>query len=79
MDEYNWNKIIYESEYSFQPIIGQVYHLYQKRKSELLVEHRQSTHWNKKFIGSFRLLTNGKWEEVKNDVKKVPITGAVEP
>lgn len=67
VDEYNWNKIIYESEYSFQPIIGQVYHLYQRENQTYWLSIINPTDWNKKHIGSFKLLTNGKWEEVQND------------
>ena len=66
VDEYNWNKIIYESEYSFQPIIGQVYHLYQRddEKKSLFLSLIGPKEWNLLFIGSFKLLSNNKWEKI---------------
>ena len=28
MEEYEWNEILYNAKYSFEPIIGEIYHLY---------------------------------------------------
>lgn len=28
MQEYEWNEILYNAKYSFEPIIGEIYHLY---------------------------------------------------
>ena len=30
VEEYNWTKLVYEAEYSFHPIVGHIYHLYEK-------------------------------------------------
>jgi len=35
VDEYNWNDLVYNSKYSFEPIIGEVYYLYYNAKEEL--------------------------------------------
>ncbi len=29
LEEYEWNKIIYESDLRFEPVVGEIYHLYQ--------------------------------------------------
>ena len=67
VDDYKWNKIIYESEFSFQPIIGEIYYLYQKENKSYWLSIVSPENWNKKYIGSFKLLTNGKWEKVSKD------------
>ena len=61
------HKIIYESEFSFQPIIGEIYYLYQKENKSYWLSIVSPENWNKKYIGSFKLLTNGKWEKVSKD------------
>ena len=67
VEDYKWNKIIYESEFSFQPIIGEIYYLYQKENKSYWLSIVSPENWNKKYIGSFKLLTNGKWEKVSKD------------
>ena len=29
MEEYTWNDIVYNSKFSFEPVVGNVYHLYE--------------------------------------------------
>ena len=67
VEDYKWNKIVYESEFSFQPIIGEIYYLYQKENKSYWLSIVSPENWNKKYIGSFKLLTNGKWEKVSKD------------
>ena len=33
MDEFEYNKLIYEATFTFEPIIGKMYHLYKRKKS----------------------------------------------
>ena len=63
VDEFNWNKLIYESDFGFEPVIGHTYHLYKSSDPERefilsLVEPHQ---WQKPFIGSFALGADGRW------------------
>lgn len=67
IEEYKWNKTIYESEFSFQPITGEVYYLYQKENKSYWLSIIAPKNWSKKYIGSFKLLTNGKWEQIFED------------
>ncbi len=67
LKEYKWNKVIYESEYSFQPISGKIYHLYQRKDQSYWLSIISPKNWNKKYIGSFKLLTNGKWEQIYDE------------
>ena len=64
VQEYNWTKLVYESTYNFQPIVGETYHMYEKKDKTLWLSLIGPKEWNQPYIGSFRLLTDGKWEKV---------------
>lgn len=73
VDTFNWNKLIYESRFGFEPVIGSTYHLYREKRTgsqnefclSLIEPHR----WNKPFIGTFCLGADGRWcvEKVNPD------------
>jgi hypothetical protein len=63
-DDYNWNKIIYESKFNFKPIIGKDYHLY-KEYNKYLLSLIGPNEWNKNYIGTFKMNYNMKWIKIK--------------
>tara|TARA_B100001287_G_scaffold146410_1_gene123250 strand:- start:6839 stop:7225 length:387 start_codon:yes stop_codon:yes gene_type:complete len=63
LDDYKNTTLIYESDYNFEPIMGEVYHLYEKKNSRFL-SLIAPNEWNKKYLGSYLLTTDGKWEKV---------------
>ncbi len=66
IEEFQWNDLVYKSNYSFKPIQGKIYHLYQRDdvKKSLLLSLIGPKEWNMLFIGSFKLLSNNKWEKI---------------
>lgn len=68
--EMNWTKILYESEYSFQPITGKNYHLYKKKNNSYFLSIIEPNQWNKKFIGTFCLQNNGTWKKIEQNEHK---------
>ena len=62
--EYNWTSLVYKSNYSFQPLIGEEYHLYEKTDKELFLSLIAPNEWNQLHVGTFKLLNNGKWEKL---------------
>ena len=64
VEEYNWTKLVYEADYSFQPIVGHDYHLYEREDKSLWLSLIAPDEWDKPYVGSFKLLTNGKWERI---------------
>ena len=64
VDEYNWTSLVYESTYNFQPIIGECYYLYQNKDKNLFLSLIAPNEWNMEYLGTFKLLTNGKWEKI---------------
>jgi hypothetical protein len=64
VDEFNWNQLIYNSKYTFLPIIGQTYHLYLNKEEKPFLSLIGPNEWNQKFIGSFKLDSTEKWFKV---------------
>ena len=64
IDSFNWNKLIYESHYRFEPIIGETYYLYdvEGRHTLSMIAPEQ---WHQRWVGSFRLNSDARWEPVK--------------
>ena len=64
VDEAYWNDLVYNAKYSFEPIIGETYHLYYKN-DEPFLSLISPDEWDKPYIGSFTLDTNNKWIKQK--------------
>ncbi len=64
IDSFNWNKLIYEANYRFEPIIGDTYHLYEV-EGEHVLSMIAPEEWNQRWVGSFRLNSDARWEVVK--------------
>ena len=63
VEEYNWTSLIYESEYSWQPLPNEPYYLYERDDKSLFLSLISPNEWDQKYIGTFKLLNNGKWEK----------------
>lgn len=60
IEEYQWNDLVYNCKFSFEPIIGETYHLYLNNETHFL-SLIGPNEWNKEFIGSFKLNSDKKW------------------
>ncbi|WP_338410366.1 DUF2452 domain-containing protein [uncultured Flavobacterium sp.] len=61
MQEYEWNEIVYNAKFSFEPVVGEIYHLYLADNGINFLSLIHPEHWNKVHIGSFKLNSNKKW------------------
>ena len=59
--KYEDNQLVYGAKFSFEPIVGEIYHLYQGN-SQTFLSLVEPTEWNKEHLGSFRLNSDYKWE-----------------
>lgn len=64
IDQYEWNQLVYKSKYTFVPIKGHTYFLYQRENQELFLSLIEPELWNQIFIGAFKLDSEDKWEKV---------------
>lgn len=64
IDAFNWNKLIYESHFGFEPVIGEIYHLYEfnGRHNLSMIAPEE---WHQRWLGSFRLNADGRWQAEK--------------
>ena len=64
IDAFNWNKLIYEAHFGFEPVVGEIYHLYEfgNRFHLSMIEPEK---WHQRWIGSFRLNADGRWQVEK--------------
>ena len=63
IEDYEWNQLVYSSHYNFEPIIGEIYHLYQN-KDKTFLSLISPEEWNFGYIGSFKLDSNNKWVKI---------------
>jgi len=61
MKEYEWNEIVYNAKFSFEPVVGEIYHLYRGIDGMLFLSLIDPTEWNKEHIGTFKLNSDKKW------------------
>lgn len=62
IEEYRYNEIVYGSKFSFEPVIGETYHLYMGNDNQLFLSMISPNEWNKEHMGSFRLNSERKWQ-----------------
>ncbi|MEO9893483.1 DUF2452 domain-containing protein [Aurantibacter sp.] len=64
MREFEYNKLIFESKFSFEPIIGEVYHLYKRENDETFLSIIAPEQCNFNTLGSFYLNSDQIWEKI---------------
>lgn len=60
IDHFNWNKLVYESEINFEPVVGETYHLYETRGRHLL-SMIGPDEWAMRHLATFRLNVDRQW------------------
>ena len=61
MEEYEWNELVYNAKFSFEPVIGEIYHLYIAEDQTYFLSLISPQEWNKEHIATFRLNSDKKW------------------
>lgn len=67
IDHFNWNKLVYEAEISFEPVVGETYHLYETRGRRLL-SMISPKEWPMPHLASVRLNVDRQWQIVETTV-----------
>lgn len=65
VDEVRLNEFVYNSRYSFEPVIGETYHLYEDKFGKYFLSLISPSEWNKKHVVSVRLNSEHKWVSIK--------------
>jgi hypothetical protein len=64
MEKFQYNDMLYNAKFGFEPIFGETYHLYNNKKNEHFLSIIAPTQWDLEYLGSFRLNTDKMWEKV---------------
>ena len=58
------NQEVYESSYRFEPVIGQIYHLYENVKEEKFLSLIEPNTWKQKYLYSAILNSDMTWTKI---------------
>ena len=61
---YEYNQLVYASDYNFKPVVGKTYHLYRKEKGSNFLSILSPEECTFDFLASFRLDSNLIWEKI---------------
>jgi len=64
MQEFEYNKLIFNAKFTFEPIIGEVYHLYKRENEESFLSIIAPEQCNFNPLGSFYLNADQIWEKM---------------
>ena len=62
--EFEYNKLIFDSKFSFEPIIGEIYHLYKRKNGESFLSIIAPEQCRFDPMGSFYLNADQIWEKI---------------
>ena len=61
IQEFEWNELVYSSKFSFEPVVGEIYHLYRDAAGVLFLSLIAPNEWRKEHVGTFKLNSDKKW------------------
>lgn len=64
MQEFEYNSLIYSAKFTFEPIIGETYHLYKRDNDETFLSIIAPEQCSFNSLGSFRLNADQIWEKL---------------
>lgn len=64
MQKFQYNDLVYNAKFSFEPNIGEIYYLYNNKKGEAFLSIIAPNQCSFQHLGSFRLNSDKMWEKV---------------
>lgn len=64
MEKFEYNNLIYNAKFNFEPIVGEIYHLYRDKNQQPFLSIIAPNHCRFDFVESFRLNADKMWEAV---------------
>ncbi|MGV1012037.1 MAG: DUF2452 domain-containing protein [Flavobacterium sp.] len=61
MQEFEFNELVYSAKFSFEPVIGEIYHLYTGEDGVNFLSLISPQEWNREHVGTFKLNSDKKW------------------
>lgn len=66
MEKFQYNDLVYNAKFSFEPNIGETYYLYNNKKQESFLSIIAPNQCNFQHLGSFRLNSDKMWEKLES-------------
>lgn len=66
MEEFEYNKLIFGAKFSFEPIIGEIYHLYKRPNGESFLSIIAPDECDFHALGSFYLNADQIWQKIND-------------
>ena len=66
MDELEYNNLVYNARFNFEPITGEIYHLYRDKNEQPFLSIIKPEECNFDFVGSFYLNSEQLWKRVED-------------
>ncbi|MEN8776804.1 MAG: DUF2452 domain-containing protein [Polaribacter sp.] len=70
LEKFEYNDLIYNAKFSFEPIFGENYHLYNNKNNEPFLSIIAPEQCSFEYLGSFRLNTDKMWEKIDGQSNK---------
>ncbi len=70
MQKFQYNDLIYNAKFNFEPIFGENYHLYNNKNNEPFLSIIAPEQCSFEYLGSFRLNTDKMWEKIESISKQ---------
>ena len=64
VEEFQWNDLVYQAKFAYEPVIGEIYHLYVGNDGNPFLSLIAPNEWNREHIGSFKLNSEQKWIKI---------------
>lgn len=61
MKEFENNELVYNNTFSFEPVIGETYHLYRSDDGSNFLSLISPAEWDKEHLGTYQLNSDKKW------------------
>lgn len=65
MEQFNYNQLIFDAKFSFEPIVGETYHLYKKENEQTFLSIIPPEQCSFNWLGSFYLNSDLIWDKIK--------------
>ena len=64
MTQFEYNDLVYNAKFNFEPVIGEIYHLYNNKNKEPFLSLISPDQCRFDHLGSFRLNSQKMWEKI---------------
>lgn len=61
IEEFQWNELVYNAKFSFEPVVGEIYHMYTNNEGIHFLSIIAPNEWNKEYVATLKLNSDKKW------------------